>query len=158
MSNNYVYQINPGSTIVGVRQTIVGAGMTGVAPTIEYAGPPLVTVSALPAKFENGLYTYVDPDDLTSADLKTAGLFDFNENYCLGLKCIRAFCGGGSTYSVFVQDRDTTNVVDIELAKSAHSTNLEFDHAGIIILPGQTLKITTTAAGTIDVYVARYEY
>lgn len=149
--SNYIYPVVPGKTVVGVRQT-TSVAMLGVAPTIAVVG------TAYPAKFAGGLYTYCDPADHTSLTLNAGGLFDFSDNNCLSLRCIRAFCGGGQTYSAFIQDRGGAFVATILAGESANATDYEFQGTGIIILPGQNLKITTTAAGTIDVYVTRYEY
>jgi hypothetical protein len=149
--SNYVYPVVTGKTVVGVRQT-ASVAMTGVAPTIAVVG------AAYPAKFAGGLYTYCDPANHTTVTLNAGGLFDFSDNTCLSLRCIRAFCGGASTYNVFVQDRGGAFIATILSAEGANATNHEFDGTGIIVLPGQNVKITTSAAGTIDAYFTRYEY
>lgn len=147
--SNYIYPVVVGETVVGVRQT-TSVAMIGAAPTIAVIG------AAYPAKFVDGLYTYCDPANHASVTLNAGGLFDFSDNSCLALRCIRAFCGGGQTYSVFVQDRGGANIATILAGEGANATSHDFDGAGIIILPGQNLKITTTAAGTIDAYFTRY--
>lgn len=149
--SNYIYPVVPGKTVVGVRQ-ITSVAMAGVAPTLPVIG------AAYPAKFAGGLYTYCDPANHATVTLNAGGLFDFSDNTCLSLRCIRAFCGGGQTYSVFVQDRGGAFVATILAGEGANATNHEFDGTGIIVLPGQNVKITTTAAGTIDAYFTRYEY
>lgn len=147
--SNYIYPVNVGTTVISVRQT-TSVAMLGVAPTIAVVG------AAYPAKYANGLYTYCDPANHASVTLNAGGLFDFSNNNCLSLRCIRAFCGGGQTYSVYVQDRGGAFVATILAGEGANATNHEFDGTGIIVLPGQNVKITTTAAGTIDAYFTRY--
>lgn len=149
--SNYTYPIVVGKTVIAARQTIAGGGMAGVAPLI-------VAVPAFPVLFSGGRYTYADPADTTHITLTAGGLFDLSDNATLSLKCIRAFCGGASTYSLAIQDRGGANVATILSTESANGTSKEFDGTGLIVLPGQNVKITTTAAGTVDVYFTRYEY
>jgi hypothetical protein len=149
--SNYTYQVVVGKTVVAVRQT-TSVAMIGAAPTIAVVG------AAYPAKYANGLYTYCDPANHSTVTLNAGGLFDFSDNACLSLRCVRAFCGGGQTYSVFVQDRGGANVATILAGEGANATSHEFDGTGIIVLPGQNVKITTTAAGIIDAYFTRYEF
>jgi len=149
--SNYTYPVVVGKTVVAVRQT-ASVAMTGVAPTIAVVG------AAYPAKYANGLYTYCNPANHATVTLNAGGLFDFSDNACLSLRCIRAFCGGGQTYSVFVQDRGGANIATILAGEGANATSHEFDGTGIIVLPGQNVKITTTAAGIIDAYFTRYEF
>lgn len=155
--SNYTYPIIVGQTVVGVRQTIVGGPFTGVAPTFPLVPGPGSGV-AYPAKYAGGMYTYGDPDDLTVLELDAGGLFDFGDNSTLALKCIRAFCGAAATYNLYVQKRGGTEITTILTVADADSTNREIAGIGLPILPSQTLKVTTTAAGTIDLYFARYQY
>jgi hypothetical protein len=155
--SNYTYPIIVGQSVIGVRQTIVGGGLTGVAPTFALTPGP-GSASAYPAKHVGGMYTYGDPDDLTSVELDAGGLFDLSDNSCLSLRCIRAFCGALSTYSLFFQTRGGTDITTVLTAVDADSTNREFADTGLIVLPGQTVKVTTSAAGTIDLYFTRYQY
>jgi hypothetical protein len=103
------------------------------------------------------MYTYGDPDDLTVLELDAGGLFDLSDNNTLSLRCIRAFCGVGSFYSLFFQTRGGTNITTVLTAVDADSTNREFAGTGLIVLPSQTVKITTTVEGTIDLYFTRYQ-
>jgi hypothetical protein len=155
--SNYTYPIIPGKTVIGIRQTIVGSAFTGVAPTFPLVpGPGSGTASA--AKFVGGMYTYGDPEDLSVVTLDAGGLFDLSNNYCLSLRCIRAFCGTGKIYNLYIQDRDGSNITTVLTSADADKTNREFAGTSLIVLPSQTVKITTNAAGTVDLYFCRYEY
>ncbi len=155
--SNYTYPIVVGQTVVGVRQTISGGPFTGVAPTFPLIPGP-GSDTAYPAKYVGGMYTYGDPDDLTAITLDAGGLFDLSDNCTLSLRCIRAFCGVGETYNLYFQTRGGTSITTVLTLADANSTNREFAGTGLIVLPSQTVKITTTAAGTIDLYFARYQY
>lgn len=155
--SNYIYPIVLGQTVVGARQTISGSPFTGVAPTFPLVPGPGSGI-AYPAKYAGGMYTYGDPDDLTAITLDAGGLFDLSDNYTVSLRCIRAFCGVGATYDLFFQTRGGTDITTVLTAADADSTNREFPGTGLIVLPSQTIKVTTTIEGTIDLYFARYQY
>ena len=153
--STYTYPIIASADIVGVRQTIAGAGLAGVAPTFALVPGPGSGV-AYPAKFANGLYTYGDPSDLTSLVLDAGGLFDLHSSVGLSLRSVRAFCGGASTFNLYIQDRGGSNITTIATTVDANGTSTRYDSDGLIILPGQNVKVTTTAAGTVDLYFVRY--
>lgn len=155
--SNYTYPIVVGQTVVGVRQTIVGGPFTGVAPTFPLVPGPGSGI-AYPAKYAGGMYTYGDPDDFSVITLDAGGLFDFGDNSTYALKCIRAFCGAGATYNLYFQKRGGTEVTTMLTLADANATNREIAGIGFPVLPSQTVKVTTTAAGTIDLYFTRYQY
>jgi hypothetical protein len=103
------------------------------------------------------MYTYGDPDDLTVITLDAGGLLDLGDGQTLALRCIRAFCGVGATYSLFFQKRGGTEITTVLTAADANNTNRDFDGTGLIVLPAQTVKITSTVEGTIDLYFNRYQ-
>lgn len=154
--SNYIYPIIVSSTVAGVRQTILGGPFTGVAPTFPLVPGP-GSGTAYPAKASGGMYTYGDPGDLTVLTLNAGGLFDLSNNYTYALRCIRAFCGAAATYNLYIQKRGGTEVTTILTLADANATSRDFDGTGLIVLPSQTVKITTTAAGTIDLYFTRYQ-
>lgn len=153
--SNYTYPILTGPTVIGVRQTISGGPFTGVAPTFPLVPGP-GSGTAYPAKFSGGMYTYGNPGDLTALTLDAGGLFDLSNNGTYALRCIRAFCGAAATYNLYIQKRGGTEITTILTLADANTTNRDFDGTGLIVLPSQTVKITTTAAGTIDLYFTRY--
>lgn len=155
--SNFIYPVISGKTVVGVRQTIVGSAFTGVAPTFPLVPGP-GSGAAYPAKFADGRYTYGDPDDLSVVTLDAGGLFDLSNNQCLSLRCIRAFCGVGKIYNLYIQDRDGTKITTVVTSADADKTNREFVGTSLIVLPNQTVKVTTDAEGTVDLYFTRYEY
>jgi len=155
--SNFIYPIILGKTVVGVRQTIVGSAFTGVAPTFLLVPGP-GSSAAYPAKFAGNMYTYGDPDDLSVVTLDAGGLFDLSNNQHLSLRCIRAFCGVGKLYNLYIQDRGGANVTTIVTAADANNTNREFVGTSLIVLPNQTVKVTTDAEGTVDLYFTRHEY
>jgi hypothetical protein len=154
--SNYTYPIITSPTVIGIRQTIVGGPFTGVAPTFPLVPGP-GSGDAFPAKFLGGMYTYGDPEDLTALDLDAGGLFDLSNNGTYSLRCIRAFCGAAATYNLYIQKRGGTEITTLLTLADANATNRDFDGTGLIVLPSQTVKITTTAAGTIDLYFTRYQ-
>jgi len=150
MTSDYTYTINIVKSIIGVRQTITGGGMAGDAPL-------LTAIVAEPALFANGLYTYCDPADLTSMTLTKAGLFDIGTNFAYSIVSVRPFCGGASTFSLYIQDRGGAFASTILLAQDANSVSYDFAGAGKPVLPSQVIKVTTSAAGTVDLYLVRYQ-
>lgn len=148
--------INVGQTVVGVRQTS-SVALAGAAPKVTTGAPPVV-YDALPVKYAQGMYQYVYPVDHTVISLTAAGLFDLGTEFTFALKAIRGHCGGASTMTLVVEDRGGAFPTTIWTGKDANHHEETFEGVGLIVLPSQVIKVTTTAAGTVDLYVVRYQY
>lgn len=150
MTSNYTYPISIVKSVIGVRQTVAGAGMAGDAPLIT-------AIVAQPALYANGLYTYCDPADTTSMTLTKAGLFDIADNFAYSIVSVRAHCGAGSTFNLYIQDRGGAFVTTVLATHDANSVSHDFLGVGLPVLPCQVIKVTTTAAGTVDIYLVKYQ-
>ena len=144
-------EITLGRVPVIVRQECAVA-FAGLTPAVTDPAPPPAVLAAQIDVIANGVggFQYVNP--LTGATaLDQGGLFVFNEPVFIDE--VRAFCGGGSTITVTIGDG--TNTVVIANAVSANATRTPFTR--VPILKGQSISISTTAAGTVDVYVVKVD-
>ena len=135
-----------GEVVVSFRQTSVGA-MSGVFPQ-DAAGKEYKA-----EVFTSGRYDYCDPDDPSKTSLTDGGLYKFPEGNTVHVTEVHGNVSGG-TMVISVQDRGGTNPVVIQASTSADGTRIDF-HPAVPVLPGQELEVTTSGAGSIDVFAVK---
>ena len=134
-----------GGVPVAVRQKC-SAAMTGVDPkdaaSKDYA----------PDRFVGGRYDYVDPDDHSLDTLATGGKFEFGNDDALRIIEIRCI-GNDATVTI----EDTVGTYSSAVGTVTAGTIAQYGH-GIVLLPSQYLKVTTTGGASVDIYVVKADY
>lgn len=132
--------ISPGP--IAIRQTC----------TVAFAGAaPQAGGTDYEARFINSIYKYVDPADFSLEDLDQGGLFDFGtENPPYIITEFRALATAGNVI-ISVEDRDGTHAVECYNGAGGYQPLTD----PITVLPSQRIKLSTVAAGWIDLYVRK---
>jgi hypothetical protein len=137
----------PTAEPTGLRQICAG--------TFNKVPPQKGSVTYLPDKFEDGLYTYVDPSDHTkdTADTNKAGEWDFGGK-AVFLMEIRAAVGANNIQAD-VADAGGAPLASVLAATSGNNTRNVFDPP-IPVLPGERLRVSSAGgSGSITVYVVK---
>lgn len=141
---------------ITVRQISVGA-MTGVAPTKTVTAVPTLCYPTVPV-YPGGLWGYALAATPTVEETLTdGGLFKLSETDPVLILEAHAQVGSGQTYTVVLHnDSDTGGTYDVNIiaTEGGNKTRKCFS-TPIIVMPYQSLKVTTTAAGAITLMVVR---
>ena len=141
---------------IAIRQLSVGA-MTGVAPTKTVIATPTLCYPTVPV-YPGGLWGYALAATPTTEEILTdGGLFKISDTDPVLVLEAHAQVGSSQTYSVVLHnDADTLGTYDVNVltTEGGNKTRKCFA-APIIVMPYQSLKITTTAAGAITLLVVR---
>jgi len=141
---------------IAIRQIAAG-GMTGVAPTKTVTAVPTLCYPTVPVN-TGGLWGYALAATPTVEETLTdGGLFKLSDTDPVLVLEAHAQVGSAQTYSISLRnDGDTSGTYDVTLltTEGGNKTRKCFS-APIIVMPYQSLKVTTTAAGAITFLVVR---
>jgi len=141
---------------IAVRQVSVGA-MTGVAPTKTVTAVPTLCYSTVPV-YPGGLWGYALAATPTTEEVLTdGGIFKLSDTDPVLVLEAHAQVGSAQTYTVVLHnDGDTSGTYDVNIVatEGGNKTRKCFS-TPIIVMPYQSLKVTTTAAGAVTLLVVR---
>jgi hypothetical protein len=131
--------------------------MTGVAPTKTVTAVPTLCYPTVPV-YPGGLWGYaLAATPTTEETLTDGGLFKLSDTDPVLVLEAHVQVGAAQTYGVTIHnDGDTLGTYDVSLlaTEGGNKTRKCFS-TPIIVMPYQSLKMTTTAAGAVTLLVVR---